>query len=473
MFKMNIRLHRSPSTGHIKERKILNSIPRQLLLQVVLILLNAFFAASEIAIISLSATRLRKMAEEGEKGAARLLKLVEEPAGFLSTIQIGITMAGYLGSAFAAQNFSEYIVKWIYHGIGFQSISQAALSSIAIVIITVILGYFTLVFGELVPKRIAMQKPLEVGKVTSVVVGAIAIIMKPVIALLSASTNVVLRLLGLNTEAEDETVSEDEIRMMVDLGEERGAIDTDEKEWIQNVFDFNDVSVYDAMTRATDVEAISLEDTKEEILTIIRETGLSRFPVYDEDINDVVGILNSRDFLLAVGEGKPCGLAELMRTPYFVPESIRTDQLFKDMQSNKIHIAVVIGEYGEMAGIITIEDLLEQIVGNIYDEFDPDEPEEIQQISDNLWRVSGSTRVEDLADALDMDIPDDENYDTVGGMAFSRLHTIPQDGDTLEVEVNGLRIHVKHIEDRRVEEALVEKLSYGKGEETEEEGKNS
>lgn len=443
----------------------MNSIPRQLLLQVVLILLNAFFAASEIAVISLSPTRLRKMADEGSKAAPRLLKLVEKPAGFLSTIQIGITMAGYLGSAFAAQNFSVYIVSWIYDGLGFQSIRPESLNSIAIVLITIILGFFTLVLGELVPKRIAMQKPMEVAKITSVVVGGIAVVMRPVIALLSASTNVVLRMLRFKTEAEDETVSEDEIRMMVELGEERGAIDTDEKEWIQNVFEFNDVSVYDAMTRATDVEAISLEDSKEEIITRIRETGLSRFPVYDEDLNDVVGILNSRDFLLAVGEGKPCGVAELMRTPYFVPESIRTDQLFKDMQRNKIHIAVVIGEYGEMAGIVTIEDLLEQIVGNIYDEFDPEEPEDIQQISDNLWRVSGSTRVEDLADALDMDIPDDENYDTVGGMVFSRLHTIPQDGDTLEVEVNGLRIHVKHIEDRRVEEALVEKLSHCKADE--------
>ncbi|NCB31390.1 MAG: HlyC/CorC family transporter [Clostridia bacterium] len=447
----------------------MSSIPKQLLLQAVLILLNAFFAASEIAVISLSPTKLRRMAEEGNKSAPRLLKLVEEPAGFLSTIQIGITMAGYLGSAFAAENFSDYIVAWIYDGLGFHALAPAALNSLSIVIVTIILGYFTLVLGELVPKRIAMQKPMEVARITSVVVGILAVVVKPVIRLLSASTNGLLRLLGMKTEAEDETVSEDEIRMMVDLGEERGAIDTDEKEWIQNVFEFNDVSVCDAMTRAPDVEAISQEATKEEILALIRETGLSRFPVYDEDINDVVGILNARDFLLSLGEGKPCDVTSLMRKPYCVPESIRADQLFKDMQLNKVHIAVVIDEYGEMAGIITIEDLLEQIVGNIYDEFDPEEPEEIQQISENLWRVSGSTRVEDLAEALDMDIPEDEDYDTVGGMVFSCLHTIPQDGDTLEVEVKGLRIHVKRIEDRRVEEALVEKLPPDERETSEEE----
>ena len=297
----------------------MSSIPSQLLLQVILILLNAFFAATEIAVISLSPTKLRKMAEEGDKSAPRLLKLVEAPSNFLSTIQIGITMAGYLGSAFAAENFSDYIAAWIYDDLGFQAISEAAINSISIVLITIILGYFTLVLGELVPKRIAMQKSMEVAKVSSVVVGAISVVMKPVIWFLSVSTNGVLRLLRLKTEAEDETVSEDEIRMMVDLGEERGAIDSDEKEWIQNVFEFNDVSVCDAMTRTPDVEAISLEDTKEEIMSLIRETGLSRYPVYDEDINDVVGILNARDFLLAVGEGKPCDVASLMRAPYCVP----------------------------------------------------------------------------------------------------------------------------------------------------------
>ncbi len=436
----------------------MSSIVSQLLLQILLILINGFFAATEIAVISLNATKLRKMAEEGDKGAPRLLKMVEEPSNFLSTIQIGITLAGYLGSAFAAENFSGYIVNWIYNGLEFRAFSEATLNTISIIIITIILSYFTLVLGELVPKRIAMQKPLEVARVTSLVVHGIATVMRPVIWLLSVSTNGMLRLLRLKTEAEDETVSEDEIRMMVDLGEEKGAIDTDEKEWIQNVFDFNDVSVCDAMTRTPDVEAISLEDSKDEILALIRETGLSRYPVYDEDINDIVGILNARDFLLALGEGKPCDVASLMRKPYCVPESIRADQLFKDMQHNKVHIAVVIDEYGEMAGVITIEDLLEQIVGNIYDEFDPEEPEDIIKINDNLWRVHGSTRVEDLAEALDMELPEDEDYDTVGGMVFSCLHTIPQDGDTLEVEVNGLRIHVKRIEDRRVEEALVEKL---------------
>jgi putative hemolysin len=418
-------------------------------------LVNAFFAGTEIAVLSLSATKLRKLTEEGSKSAPHLLKLVEEPSGFLSTIQVGITLAGYLGSAFAAQHFSGYIAQWIYSDLGFTLLSQNALNSIAIVLTTIILAYFTLVLGELVPKRIAMQRPFEVARIACVVVAALAVVLRPVVWLLSVSTNGVLRLLRLNTAADEETVTEDEIRMMVDLGEERGTIDADEKEWIQNVFEFNDVSICDAMTRAMDVEALSIDATREEVLESIRETGLSRFPVYEEDINDIRGILNTRDFLLALGEGKNCDVASLLRKPYCVPESIRADQLFKDMQQNKVHIAVVIDEYGGTSGIITMEDLLEQIVGNIYDEFDPAETQEIEQLEENLWRVSGSTRVEDLAEALHLDIPEDEDYDTVGGMIFSRLHTIPQDGDTLDVEVNGLNIHVQHIEDRRVEDALV------------------
>jgi putative hemolysin len=367
-----------------------------------------------------------------------------------------------LGSAFAAQHFSGAIVNWLYNDLGFTALSQSALTTIAVLLTTLILAFFTLVLGELAPKRIAMQKAYQVARFSSVVIAALAVVMKPVVWLLSASTNLVLRIFRLKTEAIQETVTEDEIRMLVDLGEERGTIDADEKEWIENVFDFNDVTVDDAMTRAVDVEAISLDASKEEILERIRETGLSRYPVYDEDMNDICGILNARDFLLALGEGRSCDVASLMRQPYCVPESIRADQLFKDMQQNKVHIAVVIDEYGGTSGIITIEDLLEQIVGNIYDEFDPAEPQEIEQLEDNLWRVSGSTRVEDLADALDLDMPEDADYDTVGGMVFSCLHTIPQDGDTLDVEVNGLNIHVQHIEDRRVEYALIRKQSPAK-----------
>ena len=436
----------------------MGSIVGKLLLQVVLIGLNAFFAATEIAVVSLNATKLKKMEEEGDQRAKRLLKMVESPSSFLSTIQIAITLAGLLGSAFAADSFAGYIVDGVYNGLGLTMIPAGVMNTIAMIITTLVLSYFQLVFGELVPKRIAMQKSFQVACFTSRVVVAVATVMRPVIWLLSVSTNGMLKLLRLKVEAEEETVTEEEIRMMIDLGGQKGTIDQEEQEWIENVFRFDDISVREAMTRTADVVAFSLDATAEEIIHTIRETGLSRYPVYDEDINDIVGTLNARDFLLERGAEHPRSLKELLRTPYFVPESIHADDLFRDMQTKKIHIAIVIDEYGQTAGIITIEDLLEEIVGNIYDEFDPAEAPEMEKLGDNLWRVTGSVFIDELAEELEMEIPEDEDYDTVGGMIFSCLHTIPADGSQFDVQVNGLDIHVEKIEDRRIEEALIKKL---------------
>ena len=436
----------------------MGSIVGKLLLQVVLIGLNAFFAATEIAVVSLNATKLKKLEEAGDKRAKWLLKMVEPPSSFLSTIQIAITLAGLLGSAFAADSFAGYIVDGVYNGLGLTMIPVGVMNTIAMIITTLILSYFQLVFGELVPKRIAMQKSFQVACFTSRVVVAVATVMRPVIWLLSVSTNGMLKLLRLKVEAEEETVTEEEIRMMIDLGGQKGTIDQEEQEWIENVFRFDDISVREAMTRTADVEAFSLDATDEEIIHTIRETGLSRYPVYNEDINDIVGILNARDFLLERGAENPRSLKELLRSAYFVPESIHADDLFQDMQTKKVHIAVVIDEYGQTAGIITIEDLLEEIVGNIYDEFDPAEKPEMERLEDNLWRVNGGVFIDDLAEELDMEIPEDEDYDTVGGMIFSCLHTIPADGSQFDVQINGLDIHVEKIEDRRIEEALIRKL---------------
>ena len=435
----------------------MTSIPKQLLLQVVLILLNAFFAAAEIAVVSLNGTKLRKLEEEGDKKAGKLLRLVEEPASFLSTIQVGITLAGFLGSAFAADNFSEYLVKWVYVDLGFRGIPEVALDTMAVVVITIILSYFTLIFGELVPKRIAMPLSLEVARVSSGVISGVAVIMKPIIWFLSFSTNTVLRILHMKTEAEEDSVTEEEIRMMVELGGEKGTIDQEEQEWIQNVFRFDDISVRDAMTREADVVSFSLEEGEEEILRTIRETGLSRYPVYDEDINDIAGILNARDYLLNRGCAEPKQMQELLREAYFVPDTIHADDLFRDMQTNKVHIAIVIDEYGQTAGIITMEDLLEEIVGNIYDEFDPDQVPEMVRLEENLWRVSGGVAMDELAEELAIDLPEDTDYDTVGGMIYSCLRTIPADGSQFDVQVNGLDIHVEAIEDQRIETALIRK----------------
>lgn len=271
----------------------------QLLVQVILILINAFFAATEIAVISLNANKLRKLEEEGDKLASKLLRMVEEPAGFLSTIQIGITLAGFLGSAFAADSFSEYLVHWVCEDLGVTALPRSAVDTLSVIVITLILSYFTLIFGELVPKRIAMQRPMEMARLSCRLVSALSVIARPVVSLLSLSTNGVLRLLGMRTDVEEEQVTEDEIRMMIDLGNENGAIDADEKELLHNVFEFSDQRVGDVMTRAADVISLPVDAPAQQVLEVIRTSGLSRFPIYGTNENQVLGVLNAKEFLLS------------------------------------------------------------------------------------------------------------------------------------------------------------------------------
>ena len=403
----------------------MQTIVFQLLVQVILILINAFFAATEIAVISLNANKLRKLEEEGDKLAPKLLHMVEDSSSFLSTIQIAITLSGFLGAAFAGDAFAEYLTAWLLSlGVG---IPASVLDTISLVVVTIILSYFTLVFGELVPKRIAMQKSMEMARLSCRVVSAIATMAKPVVKLLSLSTNGVLRLLRMKTDVEEEQVTEDEIRMMIDLGNESGSINEDEKELLHNVFDFSDQTVSDVMTHAADVESISVDATREEVLDTIRSTGLSRFPVYGEDESDILGVLNTRDFLVDWVSDGTKSVRDLMRPAYLVPESLSADDLLRDMQIKKIHLAVVLDEYGELAGVITVEDLLEEIV-------------------------------EDLAEELDMELPEDEDYDTVGGMLLSCLRTIPEDGSRPLVQVHGLELQAEKVEDHRIRSVLVRKL---------------
>ena len=419
----------------------MDSIPSQLLLQAILILVNAFFAATEIAVLSLNATQLEKKAEKGEKTAKRLLKLTQEPSGFLSTIQIGITLAGFLGSAFAADNFSGYLVDWIYNDIGFTALSLTTLDTLAVIVITLILSYFTLIFGELVPKRIAMQKPYEVSKLSCGVVLAVAKVVKPVVKFLSMSTNAILRILHLKTEAEEDTITEEEILMMIELGEKRGVLDEDESEWLQNIFDFDDTCIREIMTHSVDVISIALDASDDEIINIIKKTGISRYPVYDHDDENIIGILHVRDYLLNL-QTKEKSFKDILTPAYFIPDSMTADDLFEDMQTKNIHFAIAIDEFGEMSGIITLEDLVEEIVGNIYDEHDAYEQPSIQTINDHQWKVSGNVNIEDLSKELDTEIPVDEDYDTIGGYIYSHLRSIPKDGTTKTIKADNLTFQI-------------------------------
>ncbi|HIZ48977.1 MAG TPA: hemolysin family protein [Candidatus Gemmiger excrementavium] len=434
----------------------MQNLPSQILLQIVFILLNAFFAGSEIAFLSLNPVKLSKMAEGGDKTAARLLALVENPNRFLSAIQVAITLSGFLGAAFGTENFSGYLTDFLL-GLGL-GLPAGAVTVFSMVVVTVIISFFSIAFGEMVPKRIAMQKPYLWARTALGVMHGISTVFAPMMALLNVTTNGTLRLFGMKTEAEDAAASEEDIRLMVENSGEQGTIAQEEQQWIENVFDFGDLTASDAMTPEPEVTAFSLDEAPDTVLHTIRETGLSRYPVYEENINDIRGILNARDFLLNLQREHPKPLAELLRPAYFVPENVHADRLFRDMQAQKHHLAIVVDEYGGTAGIVTIEDLLEEIVGNIYDEFDPEEPQPILEVSPGVWRVEGSLRVEDLADVLGVDLPDDLDYDTVGGMVLSCLHAIPQDGAQFTVETHGVRLRVEAFQDRKVVSALVEKL---------------
>lgn len=431
------------------------TVQSTLILQVLLILVNAFFAGTEIAVISLNSISLKKEAEEGDKTAAKLVKMIENQSGFLSTIQISITLAGFLGAAFSADVLSEHLVAWL-RSLGCPG-SISLLNTLSVIFITIIISFFTLIFGELVPKRIAQQKAEGWARKSVSIVSALAVFFKPVVALLSFCTNLVLKIFHLKTDGNDEEVTEEDIRLMVDASGESGTIEEDEKEWIQNVFEFNDIAVDDVMTRDADTLWLQEDSSEEEILNTIRESGFSRFPVYGEDHDDVKGILIAREFLLNITSNEKKPFKSLIRAPYLVPDSIHADKLFEDMQANKVHMAIVIDEYGSSAGIITMEDLIEEIVGNIYDEFDSEEEEEIVKLSDNKWSVSGDTLIEDLNKETNLNIPESEDYDTIGGLVMSTLSTIPEDGKEFDLSVDGVKIHVLKIEDKRIQRVIIEK----------------
>ena len=432
-------------------------IGSQILVQLLLILINAFFAATETSVVSLNENKIRKQADDGDLKAKQLLKMIESPTRFLSTIQVCITLSGFLASAFASDSFAALLVG-LFVNAGFTLISPAALHTICVILITLVLSYFMIVLGELVPKRVALQNPEKTASFACGTIRVVSKIFSPLVWLLSASTNGVLRLLRINPNEASEEVTEEEIRMMVDMGSETGAIEQDERAMIENIFEFNNTTAADVMVHRMDVVAIHVEDDDQEILKTIRESGLSRFPVYDSDIDDIIGILNTRDFLLNAQAQQPRPLRQLLRDVYMVPETVAADTLFSNMQKQKIHLAVVVDEYGGMSGIVTMEDLLEEIVGNIYDEFDPSEDSEIEKLGENLWRVNGTVELETLAEALGVDLPLDQEYDTLGGMVFSSFSSIPEEGTHPEVTMHGLHIRVESICDHRVEKALVSKV---------------
>lgn len=417
----------------------------QLIVLIILILLNAYFAATEIAFISLNDAKIEKDAKEGNKKSKQILKMLKSPSKFLATIQIGITLAGFLSSAFASDAFADKLAPVLNSILPIISID--AWKAISIVIITLILSFFTLVFGELVPKRLAMKYYEKIAYATIGPIRAISIVTAPFVRLLTASTNMVSKIFGVG-EADEEVVTEEEIKMMIAEGEEKGTIETGEKQLLNNVFEFNDIIVSEAMTPRTEMYAIDINDDIKEVLDEIDEFKYSRIPVYDEDIDDIKGILYVKDILKPLKEGKKIEIEKLLRQPYFVPESKDIDELFKEMQKNKVQMAIVIDEYGGTAGLITMEDIIEELVGNIFDEYD-DEEIEVKKIDDNTYILSGALTSYDIKKIFGAEIPEGD-YETLSGYLIDKLGRIPEKNEHPVIEGDKLTFKVEEVEDKRI-----------------------
>ena len=432
----------------------------QLVLQLVLIALNAIFACAEIAVISMDDARIEKLAQSGSAGGMRLKNLTSQPARFLATIQVAITLSGFLGSAFAADNFAELLTDWAVKN--WPGLNTTAVDTASVILITLLLSYFTLVFGELVPKRLAQRNPEKIALRISGLITTISLIFKPIVWLLTVSTNCVLRLMRIDPNEEEESVTEENIRMMVDVGSEKGAIDDDEKEFIQNVFEFDDLTAGEIATHRTDVEMLDLTDEPAEWEELMTRTRHAYYPVCREDPDDIVGVIEARDYLM-LNERSRENVEKHVKPAYFVPDGVKADVLFKNMRTGSHKFAVVLDEFGGFEGIITMNDLLEQLVGDLSNEA-PD----IVKLTEDTWRISGTALIDDIAHELDVHI-EDEDSDTLSGLIFSQMGSVPRDGAKFEIDIDRLHISVTNVQEHRVISADVKLMPAPEKDEEEEE----
>ena len=417
----------------------------QLIFLFILILLNAYFAATEIAFISLNDAKIEKQAKDGNKKAKQIQKMLKNPSKFLATIQIGITLAGFLSSAFASDAFAGMLAPVLNEWMPF--ISIATWQNISIVIITIILSFFTLVFGELVPKRLAMKYYEKISFATIGVIKGISVVTAPFVKLLTWSTNLVSKIFGVG-EQEEEIVTEEEIKMMVNQGEEKVSIEENEKELINNVFEFNDIIASEIMTYRTDIYAIEMNEDIYGILDEIDEYKYSRIPVYEETIDDIKGILFLKDILKLVSTRKEFKIADIMREAYFVPESKPIDEIFEELQANIMQMAIVVDEYGGTAGLLTMEDILEELVGNIFDEYD-DVEVEYKRLDDNTYLIDGRVSLYEMKKILDIELPEGD-YETLSGYLIEKLGRLPEEDEHPVIEDEHLTYKIEEYEDRRI-----------------------
>ena len=422
----------------------------QIAVLIVLILLNAYFAASEIAFISLNDAKVEKQAKEGNKKAKQIAKMLKNPSKFLATIQIGITLAGFLSSAFASDAFADRLSPILNNWIPILGID--AWRTISILLITIILSFFTLVFGELVPKRLAMKYYEKISYGTIGVIKTISIITAPFVKLLTFSTNIISKIFGVQ-ENEEEIVTEEEIKMMIDEGEEKGTIDQEEKELLNNVFEYNDTVASEIMTPRTDIFAVEISEDLNEVLDELDEYKYSRIPIYEETIDNIKGIVLIKDILKALKDKKKIDTKKLLKEVHFVPESVPIHKLFKQLQKNKMQMAIVIDEYGGTAGLVTMEDILEELFCNIFDEHDEEELE-YKLIDENTYMVNGNISIGNLEKIIGIEISDGD-YETLSGYLLEKLEELPMEGEKTIIEDEKLTYKIEEYEDKRIKQVKI------------------
>ena len=441
----------------------------QLFLLILLIAANAFFAAAEIAFISLNDAKIDVQVKEGNKKAKTIKKMLENPSKFLATIQIGITLAGFLSSAFASEAFASELAPILNDFI--PVISLEVWNSISIILITIILSYFTLIFGELVPKRVAMKNYEKIAFATVGVIKTISVISAPFVRFLTFSTNIISKLFGVS-ETEEETVTEEEIRMMVDVGEEKGTIDKEEKEMINNVFEFNDTVVSEIMVPRTDIYAVDMNLSISKLLEEITEDTefrYSRIPVYDETIDEIKGVVYIKDILLST-KNKNVKIKNLIKEAYFVSETKPVNELFEELRKNRKQIAIVVDEYGGTAGVVTMEDILEEIVGEIYDEYD-EVKNLYEKIDETTYMLNGGMSVSEVEKILEVAIPEGD-YDTISGYLVEQLGRIPTENEKPVIETENVIYKVEKTEDKRIVKVKACKIEIVNEEDDEEKEEN-
>lgn len=419
----------------------------ELLLIIVLILINAFFAASEMAIVSLNKTKLNVMAEEGNEKAKLINKVLAEPSRFLSTIQIGITLAGFFASASAATSISNYLSVFL------SKFKIPGSQHISVVFITILLSYITLVFGELFPKRIALQKSEELSMAVIRPIIFVSKLTKPFVKLLTVSTNLLVKLFGFSLDNLEEKMSKEEIRSMIEVGEETGVINEIEKNMIDGIFEFDDTLAKEIMTPRTNVFALDINTPVEELIDQVLEEQYSRIPVYENDIDNIIGVLYMKDLFVHVRNNKSIDIRSMLRPAYFVPETKNIDALFKELQRTNNHMAILIDEYGGFSGITTIEDLIEEVMGNIFDEYDESD-DDIKKLDSNTYLVDGLTSIDDINELLDLDLPSDD-FDTIGGFVITLLGSIPKEDENTVVEYENITFKIEKVDEKRIEKLKI------------------